>query len=325
MLYGRGDIVFGVSDGSASKGLAAHGWKHNRRPNDPLVIRAHGPVDGLSPTAFWAKMHGQVAVLTVPSLLIADRGICGGHIISLCDNRAMLRRLAAHSRSMWVRDQLDGELDLFLLYRDWMKKLYVRCTRQWVKGHQDRKKPFHEISIEGLLNIEVDELTTSAYDAAGIDKTSHEVDVYADEVYGIFIDGVQVTNKVKVNYLLIKHGLLERKMDSIDWLALSGFLWSLSPQRRAMHVRISHNWIPTNSFLYQQRGVGCDKCPLCNSAIETHEHVRAVVSGIGGTAISARSLICIGMRIDGYKHCASDYPMLEGADCCVVQRNHRCV
>jgi len=281
-----GEKVYGVSDGSASNGLAAHGWKLTRRPNDPMAIKGRGPVDGLSPSAFRAEMQGQVAVLIVSSLLVADRGVRNAHILSLCDNQATLRRLAAHSKSLRVRDQVESEVDLFLIYREWMKKRHVRCTRRWVKGHQDRKLPRHEISDEGLMNIEVDELATSAYIMAGVDKTSLEVDVFSEEAYGIIIDGSKVTCKLKhrvvercgetalLQYLTNKHKLSEGKMEGIDWQALARFLRSLSPQQRATQVKLQHNWIPTNSFLYQQRRIQCDKCPLCKSAVETPSHVR---------------------------------------------------
>jgi hypothetical protein len=154
----RGDKVYGVSDGSASKGYAAHRWKLTRRPNDPMAIRGHGPVDGIAPTAFRAEMQGQVAVLIVSSLLVANRGVHGAHLLSLCDNQATLRRLSEYSKALRVPDQINSEVDLFLIYREWMKKRHIRCTRQWVKGHQDRKKPLHEIEPEGILNIEVDAL-----------------------------------------------------------------------------------------------------------------------------------------------------------------------
>lgn len=118
----RGDHIYGVSDGSAMKGAATHGWKLTRRPNDPAAISGSGPVDGHLPTPFRAEMQGQLAVLIISSLLVAARGIHRARIISLCDNKATLRRLADHSKSMRVRDHLDSEVDLYLLYRNWMRK-----------------------------------------------------------------------------------------------------------------------------------------------------------------------------------------------------------
>jgi len=52
----KGDKVFGVSDGSASKWAATHRWKLARCPRDPLAIKGSGPVDGLLPNSFWAEM-----------------------------------------------------------------------------------------------------------------------------------------------------------------------------------------------------------------------------------------------------------------------------
>jgi len=75
-------------------------------------------------------------------------------------------------------------------------------------------------------------------------------------------------------YLLHKHRLSEGKMEGVNWEAVAGYLRSLPPFRLATQVKLQHNWIPTNSFLFQQRRVQCDKCPLCESAVETASHIR---------------------------------------------------
>jgi len=167
-----------------------------------------------------------------------------------------------------------------------MGKRHVQCTRRWVKGHQDRKMPLHEIDEEGRLNMEVDKLATQAYNQIGAGHTEAEGTVFAAEVYRIMIDGAKVTSKVKQRvidqcgaeairqYMLHKHQLSEGKFDRINWFALAAYLRTFSLQRRATQVKLHHNWIPTNSFLFQQRRVQSDKCPLCESAVETASHVR---------------------------------------------------
>ena len=282
----RGEKVFGVSDGSASRGLAAHGWKLARKPNDPMAISGSGPVDGRTPTAFRAEMQGQVAVLIVSSLLVAARGIRRANIISLCDNRATLRRLAAHSRTLRVRDHVESETDLFLVYRDWMRKNHVQPTPLWVKGHQDRTTPLSDISTEGLLNIEVDKLATTAHMARGMPRSAPSADTFATDVYSVFIDGEKITANLKSRvldrcgedplrkYLLHKHQLSDGKIDGINWTALRGYLNSMSAPRRATQVKLQHGWIPTNSPLYLQGRAKSDVCPLCASAPETLRHVR---------------------------------------------------
>ena len=282
----RGDSLYGVSDGSALQGAATHGWKITRRPNDPAAIRGSGPVDGVLPTPFRAEMQGQLAVLIVSSLLVAARGIHRARIISLCDNKATLRRLAEHSRLLRVRNQLDSEVDLFLIYRTWMQKSHIQCTHRWVKGHQDRTKSLHEIDDEGLLNMEVDHLATKAYGPNHGGYTEALETVFPEEVYGILINGSKITSKLKQQvidkcgtdalerYLASKHTLSEGKLAGIDWAALSGYLRSLSPPRRASQVKLQHNWHPTNSFLFTQHRSACDKCPLCKTSTETPSHVR---------------------------------------------------
>jgi hypothetical protein len=118
------------------------------------------------------------------------------------------------------------------------------------------------------------------------DIRSRYVQFFPEEVYSVSIDGSKVTSKIKqrvidkcgeeamVKYLLHKHQLSEGKLEGVNWVALAGYLKSMSPPLRASQVKLQHNWIPTNSFLFQQRRVKCDKCPLCTSAVETASHVR---------------------------------------------------
>ena len=291
----NGQQLFGVSDGSAAGGAATHGWKLARRPRDQASIQGSGPVDGRNPTPFRAEMQGQLAILIVSSLLVANRGIPKARIISLCDNKATLRRMAEHSKSLHVRDHLDSEVDLFLIYRTWMRKNYIQPVGRWVKGHQDRNKPMHEIADDGLLNIEVDNLATRAYGRKGTGCSESLDTVFPEEVYGVLIDGSKVTAKLKQHvidrcgedslrqYLLHKHRLSEGKMEGINWAALASYLRSLSPPRRATQVKLQHEWIPTNSFLYRQQRTQSAKCPLCHTDEETAAHVRRCKAPVAQT------------------------------------------
>ena len=144
----------------------------------------------------------------------------------------------------------------------------------------------HAISVEGRLNIEVDELATRAYQQPGISGSAPTADVFAEEVYGVFINGSKVTSKLKqrvidqcgtdalLQYLSNKYRLSEGKIDGINWEALAKYLGSLSAPCRATQVKLQHGWIPTNGFLFIQKRASCDKCPLCSSVVETALHVR---------------------------------------------------
>jgi hypothetical protein len=231
-------------------------------------------------------MQGQLAVLIVSSLLVAARGIRKARIISLCDNKATLRRLAEHSRALKVRDHLESEVDLFLIYRDWMQKQHVQPVGTWVKGHQDRHKRIQDIDVEGQLNIEVDRLATLAYNSTEVGRTQPSSPVSHNEVYGIHINGSKVTSKLKHRiiaqcgddqlrqYLQHKHNLSEGKVEGVNWSALQQYLNSLTPLRRASQIKLQHKWIPTKGFLFLQRRETCDQCPLCQKAVETACHVR---------------------------------------------------
>ena len=136
------------------------------------------------------------------------------------------------------------------------------------------------------MNMEVDRLATLAYTCEGVSRTQQSSPVFREEVYGVFIDGITVTSKLKQRvmdkcgdeqmrqYLSHKHRLSEGKLEGVNWLALEQYLRSLTPTRRASQLKLQHNWIPTKGFLFLQKREPCDKCPLCLSAVETARHVR---------------------------------------------------
>ena len=104
----------------------------------------------------------------------------------------------------------------------------MRCDHQWVKGHQDRKLPFYEISNEGRLNMKVDVLATIAYKYSGMSRFNFSAAVFEEEVHGVIIGGSKVTSKLKQRvldqcgdnalrwYLTNKHGLSQGKLDRIN-------------------------------------------------------------------------------------------------------------
>ena len=159
------------------------------------------------------------------------------------------------------------------------------CAHEWVKGHQDRGHRIEDLAEKARINVEVDQLAGEAYDRSDCDRTIRDIAVFAEEEYAVFTAEGKVVSQVRpavirqcgseamCDYRRVKHDLSEGKAAGIDWCGLHGFLRCQSPQQRAAHVKCQNGWLPTQEFLFRQKRVDSDLCPLCGSASETFSHI----------------------------------------------------
>jgi len=80
--------------------------------------------------------------------------------------------------------------------------------------------------------------------------------------------------KALISFIEEKHSLSAKKLDKVNLFALSAYLLSLSPFRRASIVKTMHDWIPTYSYLCRQGRHYSPICPRCLLETETPNHVR---------------------------------------------------
>jgi hypothetical protein len=90
--------------------------------------------------------------------------------------------------------------------------------------------------------------------------------------------------KELLSYIDDKHSLSSDKWGRVNLFALSSYLLSLSPFRRASVVKTIHDWIPTYSNLCRQGRHNTSICPRCILEVETPNHVQicpapAVITG----------------------------------------------
>jgi len=107
-------------------------------PDDPNAILGAGPVDGVAPTPARAEAQGQLSILVVSSLLAQSGGLHRSQVTSVCDNRAVLRRLAGRHRMDKMQAHKSSDTDLYLIYKAWLAKRQIAPEHVWVKGQQDK-------------------------------------------------------------------------------------------------------------------------------------------------------------------------------------------
>ena len=221
----------------------------------------------------------------VDATIAQSWGLHRSKILSVCDNKAVLRRLAHQHRMDRIQAHKASDTDLYLLYKAWLAKGIVGCRHAWVKGHQDKRKRLEDLPAMARLNIEVDHLTRTAYKRADCDRTVLDVPVFCEEQYAVFVESGKVVSAVRPAvlrqcglaglwaYQEEKHGLGSGVYESIDWDSLHGFLRGENPQHRAQYVKCQNGWLPTQAFLFKQGRAENDASPLCGEAGEDADHL----------------------------------------------------
>ena len=280
-----GRKLYGVSDGSAKDGTGTHGWRLCRYPGDDLALHGAGYVDGLSTTPFRAESQGQLAILIASTVLAQRWSLSMLEVLSICDNKAVLRRLAKAHRDNKLSDNKESDADLYAVYREWAKNAPVTCKYQWVKGHQDREKPMEDLLAEARINCEVDVSAGAVYERRDVPCHDPEVPVFQQEVYGVFTQSGKIVGRLKRGVLAQcgraeleafyegKHQVSEGKREGINWDGLRSLLHSQPVPRRAGLVKYQQGWLPTKELLHRQGRESSAVCPLCNHASETTAHI----------------------------------------------------
>lgn len=135
------------------------------------------------------------------------------------------------------------------------------------------------------MNVEVDRLAGEAYSRLDYDRTAPDIPAFPEEVYAVFTAAGKVVGEMRPavqhqcaygalkDYQQEKHGLGDGQYEGVDWKSLHGFLRKKPPPQRSLYVKQQNGWLPTQAFLFLQRRVESDICPLCGEASETMEHV----------------------------------------------------
>ena len=284
-VMATGKKLYGVSDGSAKRGVGTHGWRLCRFMGDELALQGSGFVDGVTTTPFRAETQGQLAILIASTVLAQQWRFTMLDILSICDNKAVLKRLARTHRERRLADNKESDSDLYEVYRDWARSAPVKCTYKWVKGHQDRDAAMVDLPVEAQVNCEADTLAGQVYTSPDIPRRDQEIPVFSQEGYSLYTASGKATAGIKKvllaqsgkseleAFLEGKHSLSEGKRAGVNWEGLGSTLRAHPPPQRAIYVKYQQGWLPTNSFLHRQGRVPSALCPLCGTEEETTEHL----------------------------------------------------
>ena len=168
-----------------------------------------------------------------------------------CDNKTLIDRMSDRQdyKNVYPLMQLLPEMDVTEEIWSQQKLNSISPTFNHVKGHQDNKKDFAELSLLAQLNVGADKLAELAYDYAP--KSSKIATVLPRSPAVLVIGGVSITSRYDkrlklasckpqyMQYLQEKFGWTNETTNEVDWQALKLGLKRVS--RTCLTVKICND------------------------------------------------------------------------------------
>ena len=90
-----------------------------------------------------------------------SNGLIANKFNLVCDNKTMVNRTNQNKKVEMATPNSTLESEWDLLAEIWTTLQSLDdCEIQWIKGHQDKEKPYQDLSLSAQLNVDVDALAT---------------------------------------------------------------------------------------------------------------------------------------------------------------------
>ena len=300
----EGDLVI-ATDGTLKNGKGGAACTLHTTV-EPGTIKAIIPVDGRPNqlSSYRTELFGMLgALLILHEVLQNYKGPLLLATATLwCDNQSAVNKfnLLSGERHYSIATANMADADVLQEIRYWKHSLPIPIAANWVKSHQDECT-----TREARLNRIVDRLASMQHNTTGEWASTTKSQMLPHTIAQLHLPQGRYTGCINKNiqyelwseeaneYILRKLNLNQRGM-RIDWSSLGRHHKSLSWQRRATRLKMIFRWAPTQSRLHRIQQADSAKCPLCNSEIETVEHVMQCKSP---AATSARKAALVELEL----------------------------
>ena len=285
-----------VSDGSVKHkhGNGSFGWVLSSSRGD-RIIHGTGPARGRAVYSYRAEAYG---LLSLMRFLIQYReytkATAAWSGILATDAQSVLDTLHGADRDPQEKEapiDLDaGRVVLDVLCPEWdvlieiqaASKLLPNLKLQYVKGHQDRDKRYHQLNLLGQLNVDADAVAGNFITEHGSSRPFAIMSPLT-RAHLLFQDGTvtgkyakhlqeEATTKPLRRYIKKKNGWTEFTMQEvINWEAHAQAMIR-STKKRTHLVKMVHDILPTHG-LANKFDNGNRPCPTCQSINEDRDHI----------------------------------------------------
>ena len=205
-----------------------------------------------------------------------------------CDNNSMVKKGTAHRTNLtdlFPNKTLEADFDVIAELWSTVQGMPVNSQPSFshVKGHQDAKKPYEELSLEAQLNVDADRLADQ-YLQAHQDKNYNTAPLLPTTGAQLHLRSGTVNSKIKRELRLARtigplreklctdNGWSEETFDSIDWEAHRLALNRLNKHHVTL-VKHLNNVTPVGRFVHRYNIKYPKDCPSCNTPEETRKHL----------------------------------------------------
>ena len=286
--------IRGVSDGSVwIKRLGAFGWALSSDTGVRLA-EGMGPAPGASSNSFRSEAYGMLAMLCFLQRLAEytmyhetwQAGIIATDSLSLVETIQGVHRDAQGNeidkaaRYLHQLDPLCPEWDIVVNIR---RKLHLLpdLILQHVRGHQDRRIQYHNLTLLAQLNVDADRKANQFQAEQGEDRPiallAAEVGVHLVTPRGTITSRYASAIRHQASYgPLLKHIQKRNKWPAhtptqVNWTAHGSALRKRN-KRRSHFIKFVQGILSTNHSIHRhdpaRRG-----CPICNNQDETWMHI----------------------------------------------------
>ena len=285
-----------ASDGGLKDRIATFGWKivSNKGigiENDISLFEGSGPADG--PFDISSSTRSELGGLLAPLLLCASLAAHWGlrhkcRLRWLSDSKAAISRVDFITRnSHRTPRQVPEDHDYMTAIQELSKNLGRRIKTQWIKGHQDERTPYVDLTGDAKLNVDVDELAT-------LHQTSKrqlptEISPHlSEQKITVVINGKRYPSQINAQiryhingsnlkqYLTTKQGWTEDTWYKIDLHTFGVHFRRLTMGQKVQHMQFIYDLQPVGRRKGQISKNDSDsvtQCPCCRIEIENQYHL----------------------------------------------------
>ena len=279
--------VTACSDGSHAGPKASFGWVFSTADGHRLA-ECSGPCFGKTLSSYGAEGCGLLSMCRLLLHLKLKFQVRLQPCHLYCDNKSMLDRIGKPPADLSrVPPNSTLESDWDVLTQIWTTLQEFEDseapTFTHVKGHQDKKKRYSNLSLPAQLNVDADRLA-NRYLQDHPDKNYSRVTMMPVTRVQLHLPDGTITRKVKTVLRVARHGPpLEKKLmkdkgwtqetlDDVNWDA-SRIAMNRLRKHRTTLIKYVNGILPVGSMVTRYDIKYSPACPSCPEQLETTQHM----------------------------------------------------
>ena len=275
------------SDGSQVQHRASFAWvlaDHTGR----RLARCSGPSHGGNPNSYRAEGYGLLSVHRFLYHLVTQFQVNVRPSSVRCDNKALVNRVnnsPSRLQDAHPNSTLDAEWDTLMQIWETLQNFeaHNRPATSHIKGHQDKDKPYAELSLPAQLNVDADALANQ-FIQENLDLDYGIAPMIPTAQVQLHMTQGTITHKMKrflrlgrtapalEHHLKKKYDWSDETFQDIDWETHRRALRKLQKHKVTL-IKHVNNYSPVGALISRYDPKYTAECPTCETVVETRQHL----------------------------------------------------